>query len=115
MRVRVLLVEDEDLIRNMMAERFSEEGLDVVQAATAEDALALPPESYDILFTDIRMPGSVDGWQLAERLREIRPELPVVYSTGWSDVEPRQVARSAFVRKPYTPSRVLEAISALAA
>lgn len=66
-----------------------------------------------VLFTDIRLPGLIDGWQLAERARAINPVLPVIYATGFSSEAPRLVADGILLRKPYLPSTVLATIEKL--
>jgi CheY-like chemotaxis protein len=75
--MRVLVVEDEDLIRSMVVDDLVEAGFDVLQADSGDEALtyldAAPP--VDVLFTDIRMPGSTDGWQLAEKFRARDPRV----------------------------------------
>jgi CheY-like chemotaxis protein len=85
---RVLLAEDEFLIRMMLAEDLEAAGYDVVEAETGDDALAksLGGDGCDVLVTDIEMPGSLDGLALAVRMRERHPDLPVVYVTGRPEI-----------------------------
>lgn len=64
----------------------------------------------DILITDIRMPGSCDGWKLARRARELCPELFVIYISGYSAEEPQPVPGSIFLKKPYRFREVEEAL-----
>jgi CheY-like chemotaxis protein len=59
------------------------------------------------------MPGSIDGWTLAEKAREYLPELPVLYASGNSPEPSRIVAGSEFIAKPYRTSVVLEAVRRL--
>jgi PleD family two-component response regulator len=67
--VRILVVEDDPLIREFVVEALREEGYDVIHAANGEEALAWCLRRVaDVLFTDIKLPGHVDGWQIAERL-----------------------------------------------
>ena len=67
------------------------------------------------LFTDIRLPGALDGWQLAEQARKLHPVLPVIYATGYSEETPRVVTGGVFLRKPYVPSTVMAALDRLLA
>jgi CheY-like chemotaxis protein len=109
-RPKVLIVEDEFLIRMTLAEALTEEGFDVVEAATGEEgatALASDPD-FALLLTDIQLPGGPDGLTLARSARENRPDLPVIYVTGRPDVMPSaaQSPRDAIVPKPYLPSEI---------
>ncbi|MBV8525799.1 MAG: response regulator [Acetobacteraceae bacterium] len=109
-RPKVLIVEDEFLIRMTLAEALTEEGFDVVEAATGEEgatALASDPD-FALLLTDIQLPGGPDGLTLARSARETRPDLPVIYVTGRPDVMPSaaQSSRDAIVPKPYLPSEI---------
>src|SRR5215210_5518128 len=90
--MKVLVVEDDELVREVAVEGLTEAGFEVVEAASAEEALARCEEHVaDVLFTDIRLPGSLDGWDVAEQCRETNPGLPVIYATGFSHVRPRPV------------------------
>ena len=82
----VLLVEDEDAVRRMMLRQLDHSGYRVLEAADpleAERVFAADPQCFDILLTDIVMPG-MSGTQLASRLRELRPDLPVLYMSGYT-------------------------------
>ena len=107
--IRLLLVEDEFLISDMVAEDLSEQGFVVCAVANASDALShLASAAVDILFTDVNLPGGMDGMTLARRAREMNPDLPVVYASGHAnafDLE-RCVPGSIFIAKPYVPSLV---------
>ena len=69
--------------------------------------------SIDLLFTDIRLPGPMDGWELAEKARQIRPAIKIIYATGYSMSAPRVAAGSLFFTKPYRPSTILAAVRSL--
>jgi CheY-like chemotaxis protein len=106
-RANILVVEDELLISKLIAEVLSERGFEVHAVADAQEALNyLDDHAVDVLFTDIDLGGKIDGSVLAKRVREERPELPVVYCSGrYSPSALAQpVPRSIFVRKPYNPS-----------
>jgi CheY-like chemotaxis protein len=111
----VLVVEDERLVREIITQELEDAGYRVLQAETGEGGLeALRGEpGVRLLFTDIRLPGPVDGWRLAEEARRLRPGLPVIYATGYSEESPRQVAGSIFLTKPYRPSGVIRAAASL--
>jgi CheY-like chemotaxis protein len=94
-QVNILVVEDDPLIREFIVEALREEGYHVIHAADGEEALKWCGRRVaDVLITDIKLPGVVDGWQVAERCREHDPRLPVVYATGFSPVSPRPVPGS---------------------
>ena len=112
----VLLVEDDPLIRGFVVEALREAGYHVIHASTGEEALAWCKRHVaDVLVTDVRLPGQVDGWQIAERYREQDPELPVIYATGFSHVRPRPVPGSVWFQKPYRTEQVVNAIRDLSA
>lgn len=110
---RVLIVEDDFLVRDMIIRELELAGFEVLEAASAEDALALLPQvdGIDLLFTDIRLPG-MDGWQLAESVRGRYGDVPVIYASGYAG-RLHPLPRSKFLQKPYTPSQVLQAAANL--
>ena len=83
--MKVLVVEDEWLVRELIVGELLDAGFDVVEAESGEAALARYHEhNPDVLFTDIRLPGQIDDWDVAERCRASNSDLPVVYATGYS-------------------------------
>jgi len=115
--VHVLFVEDEFLISEWVAQALSEQGFCVRAVSTAAEALqALRRDPVDVLFTDINLPGDMDGVVLARRAREMQPHLPVVYASARSDsLKPAdRVPGSAFVPKPYEPTAVGRLLTAAA-
>jgi DNA-binding response OmpR family regulator len=114
--VRILVVEDDLLIREFVVEALREEGFDVIHAADGEQALAwCARRAADVLVTDIRLPGKVDGWQIAERCREHNPDLPVIYATGFSPVAARPVSGSMMLQKPFHPEEIVKAVREMTA
>lgn len=109
---RLLVVEDEALVRELIVLELEDAGYAVVEAEDGPTAIRLL-ETYDdiaLLFTDIRLPGGLTGWDIAEKARALRPGLPVIYTTGFSRDELRLVAGAHFLKKPYRPAAVLEAV-----
>lgn len=101
------------MVRDMIVYELQVAGFDVLEAASAEDALTMMSQvdRIDLLFTDIRLPG-MDGWQLAENVRGQHAEVPIIYASGYVDrVAP--LSRSKFLQKPYMPSQVLQAAANL--
>ncbi len=107
---RVLLVEDEFLVSDMISSVLAERGFEVHAVASATEALRhlLGGAPCDLLFTDINLPGGMDGAVLARRARELRPDLPVVYASGAvRGLGPGEaVPGSMFVGKPYSTTKL---------
>ena len=118
-RTSVLVVEDEILISNLIAEVLDESGFAVHAVADGEQALRYLEfgADVDILFTDINLLGPMDGSMLARAARAQRPELPIVYCSGRyspSALAP-PVPRSIFVTKPYSPDALCRLLERLIA
>jgi CheY-like chemotaxis protein len=113
--VSVLVVEDEPLILDIVVDELADAGFDVLQATTGEEAYRIldAASSVDLLLTDIRLPGAVDGWSVAERARQRFAKLPVIYVTGYSGEAVRQVPDSILILKPYRPSAIVKAAQGL--
>jgi CheY-like chemotaxis protein len=110
----VLLVEDEELVREVLCEELGERGLRVIEASDGAGALeALRREAVDLLLTDIRLPGEPDGWGIAEFSRERAGGLPVIYMTGYATGHERAVPGSIVLKKPFLPEDLIAAIGAL--
>lgn len=108
----ILVVEDEWLVRDMVARELSDVGYRVLQTETADEALTLLTQQHvDLLLTDIRLPGELDGWDLAEQARLRRSELHVIYATAYSTERPRPVPRSVIIQKPYRLPEIVAAVS----
>lgn len=109
--MRVLVVEDDLLIREFVVEALREAGFHVVHASTGEEALTWCKRQFaDVLVTDIQLPGKIDGWQIAEHCREHDPDLPVIYATGFSPLKARPVPGSRSLQKPYHPEELVKAV-----
>lgn len=113
----VLVVEDEILIAEMVRETLTEYGFAVHAVSNAADALLhlAGDQPVDIIFTDINLPGEMDGAMLAQKARDIRPELPVVFASGrWALLERlRAFPNSVILQKPYSLTRACEAVAGL--
>jgi len=111
--MKVLVVEDERLVRELLVEKLRDAGFDVLEAANGAEAIAsFQSQNPDVLLTDIRLPGGCDGWDLAERCRSAKPDIPVIYSTGYSD-QTRMVPGAVLLKKPYRPAQIVSAIEKL--
>jgi CheY-like chemotaxis protein len=113
-----LLVEDEPLILLVAQDALEAGGYTVLPAQLASDALSLldaRAAELSGLVTDVRLPGGPDGWEIARRARELRPDLPIVYTTadGAADWSAKGVPKSVVVQKPYAGAQLLTALSTL--
>jgi len=111
----VLVVEDDDLVREAIVLELEDAGFDVMTAESGDEASFLLPKMkrIDLLLTDIRMPGRVNGWVLADMARCRRPNLPIIYASGYNPQEKHEVEGSLFVSKPYHAGDILAAITKL--
>jgi CheY-like chemotaxis protein len=107
---RVLVVDDDPVVGRSFDRVLSDKGYEVSTAANGQEALArLSREEYDVVFTDIKMPG-MDGLEVASRIKQRRPWIPVVIITGYGT--PANEARAAaagvagFMRKPLSPDMI---------
>jgi CheY-like chemotaxis protein len=110
---RVLVVEDDFFVREMIVCELTLAGFDVLEAESAEDGLAILAQGdrLDLLFTDIRLPG-MDGWQLAVEIRARHADVPVIYASGYAK-RLTPLPGSKFLQKPYLPSQVLRTAAEL--
>ena len=105
----VLLVEDEQLLRMDAVEMISSAGFDVVEAANADDAIEILEVRRDIVvvFTDIQMPGSMDGLKLARAVRGRWPPIKIVATSRLVDVGEKDLPEGGrFLAKPYSPDEL---------
>ena len=99
----VLVVEDQVLTRMMVAAELRRRGLKVLEAQNAHEAIAVLQSQVpvDLVFTDVRLPGSMDGLALSRLLRETLPELKIVVTSGDLPVDTDVDPADAFFPKPY--------------
>jgi len=112
----VLIVDDEPIIRMYATVLVEDAGYVAIEAATADEALAILSARDDIrvLFTDVEMPGSLNGLELVEVVRETWPPIELIVASGHVQVDPQRLPeRARFFRKPYTESEVIKALKAL--
>jgi CheY-like chemotaxis protein len=101
----VLLVEDEPLVRMTAADELEEAGFQVLEAANADVAIAVletRSEEVQVLFTDVDMPGSMDGLELAEQVHQRWPHVLLLISSGYARPHPDEIPdHGRFMPKPY--------------
>ena len=110
----VLLVEDNPDVATVSASLLEQLGYTVRQVANAEAALReIELDAIDLVFSDIVMPGKMDGLGLAHRLRAIRPGLPILLTSGYSDAALNVRGDFPILRKPYEIHELSQAIARL--
>ena len=108
----VLIAEDNGFVRMMAADMLEDAGFTVIDTSTADEAWAILEERSDIgvLFTDIDMPGSIDGFVLAKRVARRWPHIRLVITSGRCRPAPDDMPdHGKFVSKPYLVAQVLDA------
>lgn len=117
-RISVLIVEDEPIILLDIADQLEDEGFKVYQAGNADDAIEMLVANGDIrlVFTDIDMPGSMNGLKLATAVHDRWPPLEIIVTSGHHVVDLADLPEgSVFFSKPYEHLAVLQSIRALLA
>ncbi len=117
-RAVILIVEDELLIRINAVDMIEEAGFEVVEAANADEAIAILERRFDIavLFTDIQMPGSMDGLKLAAAVRNRWPPVLIVATSGHVKLGAGDLPQGGrFLPKPYSPVEIRKILRELIA
>jgi signal transduction histidine kinase/ActR/RegA family two-component response regulator len=109
---RILVVDDEDYVRELLRDILESEGYEVVLADSGREALKLfDADCFDAVFTDVGLPG-MSGWELARAIRERNKRLPLAVITGWGEAvgsnEQKEAQVDWVVAKPFTVARILE-------
>lgn len=110
---RVLIVEDDPLIRQNVADYLANAGFEVMEARTGDEALDLlaGTDPVDLIFTDVHMPGRANGNKVGLVAKQLRPGLPVIHASGRpQDPKAPPGAADLFIPKPYGLHDVLAAI-----
>ncbi len=116
--VLILLVEDEAMIALEVQDALNEGGYAVSILTNGTDAIAALDDAehhFAGLVTDIQLGNGPEGWDVAQRARELYPDIPVVYMSGnrAGDHNSRGVPNSVMVRKPFASAQIVTAISTL--
>ena len=112
----VLIVEDEFLIRAATADAIREAGFEVLEAANADRAIAILESRSDVqvVFTDIHMPGSMDGAKLARAIKDRWPPVRLIATSGRVALGDLDLPTGTLVfQKPYVPAQVARTLRAL--
>ena len=114
----VLVVEDEILLRIGAVQMVEDAGYEAIEAADADEAIRILESRADvrIVFTDINMPGSMDGLKLAKAIRNRWPPIRLIVTSGKVTLNPGDIPPDGrFLAKPYSARQVADVISELAA
>jgi len=117
-RAVILIVEDELLIRLNAVEMIEVAGFEVLEAASADEAIAILEGRFDIavVFTDIQMPGTMDGLKLAAAVRDRWPPIMIVATSGHVKLGLEDLPEgSRFLPKPYSPAEITKTLRELIA
>ncbi len=113
----LLVVDDEEIVLNMTEHALKDGGYAVVRAQSGDEAIALLESKRDFagLITDVNLGAEMDGWRVAQRARELKPNIPIVYTTGFAsrDWTARGVPNSIVVQKPFSVDEIVAAIWSL--
>lgn len=113
---KVLVVEDEDVVRQLATRLLANNGYQVTAAADAEEAISafeMQGDGFDLLFSDVILPGKNGVW-LADMLRQRQPELPVLLTSGYNELKDwRSIKRNGyeFMSKPYSLPDLINEVS----
>ena len=114
---RLLIAEDDVSVRAMICGFLRDAGFDVTEAGDADEAVAILESSspFDVLFSDVKMPGSISGRELAHRVESRWPNTEVILTSGYSSAlsELDGLPKNRVLSKPYRPLSVLAAILAV--
>jgi signal transduction histidine kinase/CheY-like chemotaxis protein len=113
-RTRLLVVDDESFVRELLGDILDGEQCDVYLAESGSEALSVFRESeFDGVFTDVGMPG-MSGWELAREIRQINKDIPIAVITGWGEAVGSNEQKAAgvdwVVAKPFTADRIAELV-----
>lgn len=113
--VRALVVDDEPFVTLLASDDLRLAGFDVKWACNGDEALAILEQDgdWDLLMTDIRMPGAIDGWALARAALVAVPRIRVIYASGYVDQPTDLSDRERFVTKPYDIDDLKKALQGL--
>jgi two-component system, cell cycle sensor histidine kinase and response regulator CckA len=109
----VLVVDDQDVVRDVIKLSLESAGYRVLEAATPSEAIALARDAgaeVDLLVTDVVMP-EMDAFELADRITCELPTVRILYTSGYTDA----AAEGPFIQKPFTPAQLIEKVGAVLA
>jgi DNA-binding response OmpR family regulator len=114
----ILVIEDDNALQVVVEDALSEGGFEAAIAASGEEAVTLlmgQKNKYRALVTDINLLGRLNGWEIAQKAREIDPQFPIVYVSGAAaaDWASKGVPNSIMLEKPFAPAQLVTAVANL--
>ena len=114
----ILVIEDDDALQVVVEDALSEGGFEAAIAASGEEAVTLlmgQKDKYRALVIDINLLGRLNGWEVAQKAREIDPQFPIVYVSGAAaaDWASKGVPNSIMLEKPFAPAQLVTAVANL--
>jgi len=112
----ILVVEDEDSVRDIISIILSDHGYKVTEAANGQQAIEIlkAPQIFKLLFTDVVLPGGMNGFEIAEQAKHIQPEIKILFTTGYAETDIIENSRleigNNLIKKPYRQTDVLDKI-----
>ena len=113
----ILVVEDEDFVREILVDELDSQGFDVCEAHSGDHAADLiqnPPKVFSLLITDINMPGQRNGIEVAQLMRLHSPSVPIIFITGRPDIlnfaRPLET-NEVLLRKPFGMSDLMQLVA----
>jgi CheY-like chemotaxis protein len=109
----VLVVDDEQLVRLSVVKTIEDAGFEAIEAADADEAIRILESREDIrlVFTDVHMPGSMDGLKLAHAVRNRWPPIKIIVTSGREQITEQDLPKGVrFFAKPYSPIQITGAL-----
>jgi CheY-like chemotaxis protein len=116
---RILIVEDDETVREIPVSYLRQQGYDIVEAENGEEAVRCLQENgpFHLLFTDIVLPGGMNGVEIAKEAKRLLPDIKILYTTGYADtavIENHLLNNdNTFIRKPYEFKDLVEIVRSL--
>ena len=107
---RILVVEDDFLIRMMLVEVLADDGFVVAEADNGNEALAMLKSGIDLVVTDVQLAGPINGHELVALARQTNPNLPAIYTSGRGTSDTPRGDRDVSIAKPYQAADIAAAI-----
>lgn len=111
----ILVAEDEPILTLMLTDVLQDLGYDVLTAKSGQEALEMVEggAAFDLLLTDVVMPGRIGGFELARRVRALRPGVPVIYTSGYTGFTSTEMGdvQAPLIQKPAPPTELADAIA----
>jgi CheY-like chemotaxis protein len=114
-RARILVIDDEDSVRDILSRMLKTKGHQVVVASDGEEGIdRFKSEPFDLVFTDLGMP-KLSGWEVGKTIKEINPKVPIAMITGWGvEYDRKKLSESGIdliVSKPFNFDQVIHLVS----